>query len=83
MGSADPKILRFYIFTLILKKSENSEMRGSLYIMHGIKWGTVQQNHLKQEFFMLTCLYNHRSLKLGPYISYIASKPKAHSVITK
>ena len=25
---------------------------------------------------------NHRSLKFGPYITYIASKSKAHSVIT-
>ena len=25
---------------------------------------------------------NHRSLKFGPYITYIASKPKAHGVIT-
>ena len=24
---------------------------------------------------------NHRSLKFGPYITYIASKPKAHGVI--
>ena len=24
----------------------------------------------------------HRSLKFGPYITYIASKPKAHGVIT-
>ena len=26
--------------------------------------------------------YDHRSLKFGPYITYIASKPKAHGVIT-
>ena len=25
---------------------------------------------------------NHRSLKFGPYIIYIASKPKAHCVFT-
>ena len=25
---------------------------------------------------------DHRSLKFGPYITYIASKPKAHDVIT-
>ena len=24
---------------------------------------------------------NHRSLKFGPYITYIASKPKAHGVV--
>ena len=26
--------------------------------------------------------FEHRSLKFGPYIAYIASKPKAHGVIT-
>ena len=27
-------------------------------------------------------VFNHRSLKFGPYITYIASKLKAHNVIT-
>ena len=28
------------------------------------------------------CRKDHRSLKFGPYITYIALKPKAHGVIT-
>ena len=39
--------------------------------------------YVHEHFFWISLSqYIHRSLKFGPYITYIASKPKAHGVIT-
>ena len=37
---------------------------------------------IKEINIMRVSKSKHRSLKFGPYITYIASKPKAHGIIT-
>ena len=37
---------------------------------------------VSERFFICLCVCAHRSLKFGPKITSIASKPKAHNVIS-
>ena len=41
-----------------------------------------QQTPISRASHWLTLTLVQRSLKFGPYITYIASKPKAHGVVT-
>ena len=77
------------IFKSKVNKSSDSAMDRKifegLFSIYKCEWPSwsCDQNHLnKLTPPHMKFEFNHRSLKFGPYITYIASKPKAHGVIT-